>query len=236
VRKSTNPSKSDPESSGESADVPADLPIRLRRPRRAEVRERLLAAAMTVFTQQGYDHSSLEQVAAAAGFSKGAVYSNFASKDELFLALMDRQVQDFVMRVRTELSAANEGESRGSLAGNTLTALLTRDRDWQLLFLDYVQRAARDPGIREQLAMHRQHLRELIAETVRAVDTAKGNHQLDPESTAVTILALSNGLAIERLIDPGAVPTTLFGTILGMLEVRSAHEPTDRTETASGTE
>jgi AcrR family transcriptional regulator len=216
--------------------VPADLPIRQRRPRRAEVRERLLAAAMTVFTQRGYDHSSLEQVAAAAGFSKGAVYSNFASKDELFLALMDRQVQDFVKRVRTELSAASEAESRGSLAGNALTALLTRDREWQLLFMDYVQRAARDPVIREQLAAHRSRLRELIADTVRAVGAAKGNHQIDPESTAVTILALSNGLAIERLIDPDAVPATLFGTILGMLEVRSALGPTDRTKTASGTE
>lgn len=191
-------------------------PARVRRPRRAEVRERLVATALTVFTERGYDGSTLDQVAAAAGFSKGAVYSNFASKDELFLALMDRQVEDYLGRIRTVLHGTCD-DSSGRLVGDALTGMLTQDRDWQLLFLDYVGRAARDPHMHAQLAAHRARVRDLIAAVVRDA-LGEDHNKLDASSLAVTLLALSNGLAIERFIDPDAVPDALFGTILDTLQ------------------
>ena len=194
-------------------------PARVRRPRRGEVRERLLATALTVFTERGYDGSTLDQVAAAAGFSKGAVYSNFASKDELFLALMDRQVEDYVARIRDVLLETGD-DSSGRLTGDALTVMLSQDRDWQLLFLDYVGRAARDPRMREHLAAHRARVRELVAESVQNVLGDERNG-LDAPSIAVTLLALSNGLAIERFIDPDAVSDSLLGDILNTLQ-RSA--------------
>jgi AcrR family transcriptional regulator len=189
---------------------------RLRRPRRGEVRERLLVTALTVFNQRGYDGSTLDQVAAAAGFSKGAVYSNFASKDELFLALMDRQVEDYVARIRNVLNGTRD-DSSGRLTGDALTGMLTQDRDWQLLFLDYVGRAARDPRMRAHLAVHRARVRDLVAESVRGV-LGEDRNGLDVDSIAVTLLALSNGLAIERFIDPDAIPDALLGTILNALQ------------------
>ena len=195
-------------------------PARLRRPRRGEVRERLLATAMAVFTERGYDGSTLDQVAAAAGFSKGAVYSNFASKDELFLALMDRQVGDYVARIRNVLNRTRDdssGRSSGRLTGDALTGMLTQDRDWQLLFLDYVGRAARDPRMRALLAVHRARVRDVVAESVRGV-LGEDRNVLDADSIAVMLLALSNGLAIERFIDPDAIPDALLGTILNALQ------------------
>jgi AcrR family transcriptional regulator len=171
---------------------------------------------LTVFAERGYDGSTLEQVAAAAGFSKGAVYSNFASKDELFLALMDRQVEDYVARIRNVLHGTRE-DSLGRLAGDALTGMLTQDRDWQLLFLDYIGRATRDPRFRAHLAAHRAHVRDLVADAVRGA-LGEDRNGLDAPSIAVTLLALSNGLAIERFIDPDAVPDALLGTILNTLQ------------------
>jgi AcrR family transcriptional regulator len=207
-----------PGSAPASGNDNTDPPARLRRPRRAEVRERLLTTALTVFTERGYDGSTLDQVAAAAGFSKGAVYSNFASKDELFLALMDRQVEGYLAQIRTVLHGTRD-DSWGRQAGDALTGMLTQDRGWQLLFLDYVGRASRDPRMHAHLAAHRACVRDLVADAVRdALGEDPGPDGLDLPSIAVTLLALSNGLAIERFIDPDAVPDVLLGTILNTLQ------------------
>jgi len=190
------------------------------RPRREDVRRRLLHAALAVFSERGYDRASLEQVAAVAGFSKGAVYSNFASKDELFLALMDQQVQTRITYARDALQQPHQNGLTGRVVGDRLTAALTEDRDWQLLFLDYVQRAVRDPGVREQFTRHRRHVRQLIADAIRELADAPeaGSAGLDADALAITILALSNGLAIERFTDPEAVPDKLLGRILQILQ------------------
>jgi AcrR family transcriptional regulator len=193
------------------------MPARMVRPRREDVRRRLLYAALAVFSERGYDRASLEQVAAVAGFSKGAVYSNFASKDELFLALMDQQVQTRITYARDALQQPHDKGLTGRVVGDRLTAALTEDREWQLLFLDYVQRAVRDPGVREQFTRHRRHLRQLIADAIR--EFAGTPHAgLDADALAVTVLALSNGLAIERFTDPEAVPDQLLGRILQTLQ------------------
>jgi AcrR family transcriptional regulator len=185
----------------------------MRRPPRGDVRRRLLTAALKLFSEQGYDGTSLEQVAAAAGFSKGAVYSNFASKDDLFLALMDAKVQARINQARDVLTAPHDPAESAQLVGRRLTAALTDDRDWQLLFLDYVGRAVRDPAVRVQFVAHRRRVRQLIAEAAR--DLLGGNEAaLDANALATIILALSNGLAIERLTDPDAVPGDLLGRVL----------------------
>ena len=100
------------------------LPVRQPRPRREDVRRRLLAAAVHVFADAGYDAASLDQVAAAAGFTKGAVYSNFASKDELFFALIEEHITERVETAREILRSHPAGAgSRDALAevGRRLT-------------------------------------------------------------------------------------------------------------------
>jgi AcrR family transcriptional regulator len=204
------------------------------RPRREDVRRRLLEAALAVFTERGYDRASLEQVAALAGFSKGAVYSNFTSKNELFLALMDQQVRARITHARDALQHPPQDASAGRLVGDRLTAALTEDPAWQLLFLDYVQRAVRDPGVREEFreefSRHRRHVRQLIADAIREFTSAPHanakagsgptatSSALDADALATTILALSNGLAIERFADPDGVPEQLLGHVLQILQ------------------
>jgi len=207
--------------------APAGMPARMRRPRREDVRRRLLSAALALFSERGYDRTSLEQVAAAAGFSKGAVYSNFASKDELFLALMDSQVRRRIEQVRTALEAPHDQAQTLQLAGGRLTRALSEDRDWQLLFLDYVQRAARDPEAGARLAGHRRQIRHVVADAIRDLGAVGDDEDtsLDLDALAVTVLALSNGLAIERVTDHDAVPDDLLGRILSRLLPASEPSP-----------
>ncbi len=197
-------------------------PARQPRPRREDVRRRLLAAAVRVFAGSGYDAASLDQVAAAAGFTKGAVYSNFAGKDELFFALMEEYVKRRVESAHEVLRAyPDRPHSRAALAeiGRRLTAALSRERDWQLLFLDYWRRAARDERVRDRFLRHRRALRASIAEAVTQSGVPEG---FSRDEVVTLILALSNGLAIERLTDPETVPDDLFGRLLAAVSTSAS--------------
>ena len=196
-------------------------PGRTRRPRREDVRRWLLDAALTEFIEHGYGRASLDRIALTAGFSKGAIYSNFTGKEDLFLALMDEQVRQRVDKIR-ELVARTSGNTQAEVAGEigrTLTALIVDDADWQLLFLDYVTQAARDRAAHSTFADRRRTVRTLIA--TAAHDLLGADHPLwqrfSPDTFAVTLLALSNGIAIERIADPDSIPDQLLGQLLGVL-------------------
>ena len=180
-----------------------------RRPQRQEVRERLLAAAGTVFAQKGFAAASVEDVARKAGLTKGAIYSNFASKDELFFALLGEHVAQRL--VSLDLAAPRE-------IGDALMRAAIDDRDWQLLFIEFWQRAMRDPAARKEFVKHRRELRRSIADAIekRAAE-AGATLPMPPKDLATVVLALSNGLAIEHLPDPRDVPERLFGDVLAAI-------------------
>src|ERR1039458_4428472 len=139
---------------------------RIRRPKREVVRRRLLDAALEVFAERGFDTANLDQVAAAAGLSKGAIYSNFTSKDELFYAMMSEQVLVRVESVRTALAArTGDGYEPQNIRdiGGLLTAAFTEQREWRLVFLDFWRRAVRDDDVRVRFIAHRRTLRDAIA-------------------------------------------------------------------------
>jgi AcrR family transcriptional regulator len=193
-----------------------------RRPRRHDVRRRLLDAALAEFTRHGYDRTSLDQVAAAAGFSKGAIYSNFTGKEDLFLTLMDQQVRHRLERIIETVAGADQNAGQAAIAddvGHTLTSLIAGDVAWQALFLEYITRAARDPASQTELTERRRKIRALVA--AAAHDLLGPDHPIwrrfTPDTIAVTVLALTNGLAIERIADPQGVPDDLLGQLLRAL-------------------
>ncbi len=201
----------------EEALLPTYAP-RVARPRRDEVRARVLAAAASVFAQHGFAAASIDQVAAAAGFTKGAVYSNFATKDELFLALMDAQVLARVKLVQQVLANATGSEQAAVEIGDQLARASTDQPDWQLLFLEFWQRAIREPALREQFIAHRRALRNSITQAIQqALPAEPPRTGCSAEDLTVLALALSNGLAIETLADPAGVPDGLFGRALATL-------------------
>jgi AcrR family transcriptional regulator len=194
--------------------VPNPKPPTPRLPR-TEVRSRLLAAAGRVFAQKGFAAASVDDVARAAGMTKGAIYSNFASKDDLFLALLAEHVAGRLLAVHDlRLSRADGGRR----IGDALMKAAVDDRDWELLFIEFWQRAMRDPGAREQFVTQRRELRQSIAAAIeRQADELDYPLPVEPKDLATIVLALSNGLAIEHLADPDDVPARLFGDVLAAL-------------------
>lgn len=194
----------------------ATKPTRRRRPPREEVRRRLLDAATDVFAERGIDRASLDDVAARAGLTKGAIYSNFAGKDELVYALMD----EHIARREGLAVGALAGEAAGAAqrAGDALTDALSSEARWQRLFIEFWARAQRDDDVRAEFAARRAEAREdlgaLIAEEAKRRELVL---PLAPEELATTLLALSNGLAIERLTDEDAVADDLLGRLLALL-------------------
>jgi AcrR family transcriptional regulator len=199
---------------------------RPRRVGREEVRSRILASAYEVFRSRGYEGASLERVADAAGFSKGAVYSNFANKDELFFELMAARIDE---RARALLQAGGKarGGERGArppveaarLAGRLLRAMGEEDPEWQILFIEFWLRCARNEELRGKLALKRREMRERIA-AYAAESAALSGLKLTRAAAmdlATAVLALSNGLGIEGIIDPSAVKSSLMGELLARI-------------------
>lgn len=202
--------------------IPAPVPVTRRTPR-AEVRDRLLRAASTVFAERGFAGATMQQVAAAAGFTTGALYSNFASKDDLFFELFDREVTGRIAAVRAILGRADItviNEATALAAGEQLTVAMQQNREWQLLFTEFWLRAARDDLLRERWVEKRrdyhQQLTELADEALTGWGSGAGA-AVSSRTLMFTMLALNNGLAIEEITDPGSVPADTIGIVLTRL-------------------
>jgi AcrR family transcriptional regulator len=198
--------------------APVQKPKKRLRPTRAQTRRRLLEAAGEVFAKRGYDRASLDDVADAAGLTKGAVYSSFASKDNLFYALMRERIGE---RLALVAEAVERQRTVGDItrdAGSGLAQLMSSQSDWHLLFIEFWARAVRDPGLRDEFARERRSARKLITQFLeeRAVE-ADVNLPAPAEQLAVAVLALSNGIAIEHLADPDTVDPSIFGVTLSLL-------------------
>ena len=188
------------------------------RPTRDQTRARLLEAASEVFAKQGYDRASLDDVAAAAGLTKGAVYSSFASKDELFYALMRERIDERLALVAAAVDRQTTLEDTTRDAGAGLAELISSQAEWHLLFIEFWARAVRDPSLRNEFARHRRVARELIAQFLEQQAAQLGIELPAPaDQLAVAVLALSNGIAIEHLADPDTVDPSVLGATLGLL-------------------
>ncbi|MGO9974581.1 MAG: TetR/AcrR family transcriptional regulator [Solirubrobacteraceae bacterium] len=188
------------------------------RPTRDQTRARLLQAASEVFAKHGYDRSSLDDVAAAAGLTKGAVYSSFHSKDELFYALMRERIDERLALVAIAVGSQTTLQDTTREAGAGLAELIFSQTDWQLLFIEFWARAVRDESLRKEFARQRRAARELIARFIEQQAAQLGIDLPAPsDQLAVAVLALSNGIAIEHLADPDTVDPSVFGTTLGLL-------------------
>jgi AcrR family transcriptional regulator len=131
-------------------DQPAARPARLTREQsRARTRERLLASAAVVFTREGYGGASVDRIAEEAGYSKGAFYSNFGSKDELFLELVDHYAGAQAEELCRRLDAA-QGADATIEAVCAWASGLQHEPDLRLLVLDLARRAKGDAPLAER--------------------------------------------------------------------------------------
>jgi AcrR family transcriptional regulator len=188
------------------------MPVVLtRKERQEQTREQLVAAAARVFARRGYHQATVEEIAAEAGFSTGAVYSNFSGKEDLFLALADRQVAERVAEIEAVADAAEREDDAGAEAASQFRAFLEGDPDWPLLFYEFWSLSVRNPDLQGELARRRDAIRDALAETLERVARQHDFELRFPaEALATAIAASLNGLAFERAADPDALPDEVF--------------------------
>ena len=176
-------------------------------------REALLDAAVALFAEKGYAQASIDDIAERAGYSKGAVYWHFKSKDELFWSLLDERIE-MPWRRSIELLETAGPDLDMSLEANRLFTELVRDeRALLLVEREYWSLAARDPELRERFATRRSALRKRFGEGIATRLATLGGAPLttDPERIATIFTALVSGLAQEKMTEPDAIPDDLLG-------------------------
>ena len=199
------------------------------RPTRDDTCEKLFEAAARVFEEQGIGGASIEAIAAAAGFTRGAFYSNFNSKDELIIAMLQDHVAQSIRR-NLDLLAVHKN------LADFIEALKTMDRTRQdplgrspLLHMEMILFVARAEKRRPELAKRLRAGRKLIAHIVETASKTSGKNgsltptslnptSLNPTWTAAIVLALEDGFRLHRLIDPETTPADSFLRAIGDLQ------------------
>jgi AcrR family transcriptional regulator len=181
------------------------------RPTRDDTRGRLFEAAAQVFEERGIGAASIETIAAAAGFTRGAFYSNFAGKDDLIVAMLEDHVERSIAHHRELLA-------RHRTADDFVAALRATERSRHdplgrapLLHMELVLYVARAEMRRPELAKRLRARRRLVAEIVTATMQEAGSRGVrDPAWAAAMLLALEDGFRLHRLIDPESTPADSF--------------------------
>ena len=185
-----------------------------RKEKQAETRRRLLDAGERVFLRRGLQGSSVEEIAAEAGYTKGAFYSNFKSKDELFIELLHARVYDRYAELAKE-SQEQPGTPRERLRD------MQRDEQGSWLFrlwLECLTQAARDEVFRKLAATFWSGNRALVAGQIGATFNEVGSKApLPPDQLATAMIALDVGLAVQHLVDPDAVSLDLYVPLFDLL-------------------
>jgi len=185
---------------------------------KALTREKLLTAARRVFARRGFHGASVEEIAAEAGYSTGALYSNFGGKQDLFLELMEREITEHAREIAAAVRDRDSVAERATGGARQWMSMIEREPELLLLFMEFWAYGVRDPQVRPQVAARfaqvRELLTKLIAEGMREFDLRL---ELPAEHLALAIDALADGIARQKLADPDAVPDDLMGRVIALL-------------------
>lgn len=200
-----------------------DETTRPRRLTRAEAKARtrrlLLEAAARTFARKGFAGASVEEIAETAGFSIGALYSNFASKEELFLELYSAYNVDRIAEAANVLLEQEAGTQEGVHAmGRVLVDAAERDADFALLQAEFWLYAARNPRVLEIMTARMREPRAALEKLVAgALAERNAPPEATPQAVAAVVAALFDGLVRQRRTTPEQVSDDLFGHALRWL-------------------
>jgi AcrR family transcriptional regulator len=185
--------------------------------KQAATRAALLDAAAQLFVERGLQGASVEAISERAGFTRGAFYSNFASKEELFAELLMERVYS-TYRAMAEYQLQAEGPLPSARESAEVLAQIQENPDGRWLFrlwFELLAQASRDDDMRALAKEFWSTNRKLTAQVVeKSGSDRKG---LSPEAAATALIAMDIGLAIQHHVDPEAVPLSLYPEIFGAL-------------------
>jgi AcrR family transcriptional regulator len=179
--------------------------------RKARTREELLAAARSVFLRRGFHGASLEEIADEAGYTKGAVYSNFAGKDDLYLAVLELHYDGRVAAYAEMILDEATFEETSRAVGRFMVEADEREPDWLPALAEFVAHAARDESLRRAYVRARERFLVAIASVIEALCERHGLTLLVPPLEAARASSLLvRGYSAERRLDPDAASPEIF--------------------------
>jgi AcrR family transcriptional regulator len=168
----------------------------------AQTRARLLDAAVRVCAKRGLQEATLEQISEAAGYTAGAVYSNFKSKDDLLFAVFEERIEPRLQQATALMLAAETADEQADALGGLVRSLLGEDRAYLMLLVEFWGLAARNPKIGRRFAeirrRRRAHVAAMITERVSRVPEPL---EVDAGEVAEQFVALTIGVLFEGLVD-----------------------------------
>jgi AcrR family transcriptional regulator len=178
-------------------------PRMTRAEKQAKTRAALLASATRTAARHGLEGASIDRIAAGAGFTKGAFYANFRSKEDLFLAILDQRFEQELRRLDRVLSGAGEPNEQARRASEEAIRRVGGDPHWHRLYFEFVAYAARNEAFRRELAARHRALRERLTEIFTRWSA---DFPTDPPLPMSQIAAMTDfmfdGFMVDKLIDP----------------------------------
>lgn len=186
-----------------------------RKEQQARTRSTLLASAARILACKGLHRASIDDIATDAGYTKGAFYANFESKEQLFLVMLDEHFAERLEALERVTSGDDDMASQAKQAGDDFAAALRGDAEWCRLFLEFSSHASRHEEFRREFVARNRKLRDGIAElfTRRAAELGV-NPPVPPAVIAMMTSAMAHGVALEHLLEPEDTPDDLFGEML----------------------
>jgi AcrR family transcriptional regulator len=194
--------------------------------KRAQTREALLAAGERVFAREGFQGASVEKITADAGFSRGAFYSNFSSKEELFAEVLQERVYSLYRRMVAERLDDPERMPSERKTGEQLAEMQAGGvgRSTFSLWLELLAAASRDEELKRLAAQFWSGNRALTAKLIEAAERPEAPLPVPAEHIATASIAFDIGLAIQHFVDPEAVPLELYPELFELF-FRPLREP-----------
>jgi AcrR family transcriptional regulator len=185
-----------------------------RKEKQEKTRSCLMEAAAKVFARRGLEEASVDEVADEAGYTKGAFYSNFKSKEELFLAMLDEKFSAELERMDETLSGGEDPGEEARHAAADFASFVFADPEWPRLYFQFAAHAARDEDFREELATRCRAMRAKMVETFRRWSRDFPTEPPLPlEDLATMTDFMASGFILERMIDP-EIPKELYATMM----------------------
>lgn len=174
--------------------------------RREETKDRLLNSAFSVFATHGYERATIDEIVHQAGFSKGAFYVHFQSKEDLFWAMLEGRIAHLQDTMRQALDTTQSVAENQRRVLEAVFALDKKDPHWPALFVEFVAHAARNDRVREKLyEMYQRWHRFTVAMLEEGRTAGRVREDVDLEFMASVTLALIEGSLMQSRLAPGSV-------------------------------
>ncbi len=182
--------------------------------RQAKTRAALLGSAAKLFRERGLEGTSVEQIARDAGYTKGAFYANFDSKEDLFLVMLDEKFAANEERLEGALRGGGPPAEEARTAAEEFVRFVWSDPEWPKLFFEFTAYAARNERFRKELADRYAATRARMVEVFRRwAQELPADPPFPLEQIATMVFCMGNGFVMEQLIEPD-LGEELYGTMM----------------------